>query len=145
MFCTHIIIDHKEHDGCGVGLCVSWREPVMGSCKRGTEHSGCIQCGNFIHCLSNRQILKRGSSPWSQRVSFFFNIQCSCYSSTVLWPIFGICPTRYRPSRQLSFYKVIRMSAQCPTPNLEGHGISLYPAPQHLAQNLSSKGGPTID
>jgi hypothetical protein len=51
--------------------CVSWRGPVVGSCERGTEHSGCIKCGNFIHYLSNRHILKRESSPPSQTVSFF--------------------------------------------------------------------------
>jgi len=37
------------------------------------------------------------------------------------------------------------MSALRSAPNLEGQVISLYPAPRHLAQNLSSLGGLTIN
>jgi hypothetical protein len=45
-----------------------------------------------------------------------FNVQCSCCSSTVLWPVFGIWPPRYRRSRRLGLYEVRRTSALRSTP-----------------------------
>jgi hypothetical protein len=36
---------------------------VEGSCEHGNEPSGCIKCWEFLECLRNWQLLKKGSAP----------------------------------------------------------------------------------
>jgi hypothetical protein len=38
---------------------------VEGSCKHGNEHSGSIKCCEILVQLSDWQLLKNDSSPWS--------------------------------------------------------------------------------
>jgi hypothetical protein len=38
---------------------------VAGCCEHGDEHSGSIKDGEFFHWLSDCQLLKKVSAPWS--------------------------------------------------------------------------------
>ena len=52
--------------------CMDWielaqdRDSLAGNCECGSEHSGSINCGEFLDQLKTGQILKKDSALWSK-------------------------------------------------------------------------------
>jgi len=51
--------------GCELDLSGTRYWPVAGSCEHGNEISSSIKGGEFFDSLSNCQILRKGSAPWT--------------------------------------------------------------------------------
>jgi hypothetical protein len=62
----NIRMDRRETVGkCGLDASDSGQGPVAGSCKRGNEPSGAMKGGGFLGKLSDCQVVKKDSAPWS--------------------------------------------------------------------------------
>jgi hypothetical protein len=52
---------------------------VAGPFENGNELSGSMKGGKFLDYLSDCQLLKKGSAPWSQSVILYLTLECSSY------------------------------------------------------------------